>query len=299
LLNENGDALNNLSLTLPSSEITLIDSEISQKAAFETTKSASYGDIISPTGEKEKVPFIFEKIERGDWIMKPGMPESGEITQIKLKGATGEYIIADKGSTPLESGGVRLGFDTSGNVTSEMIVDEAGNPIETPESIVFVYADGSTQETTWETENFKQTASASDIRITQDGGRTPGILTGVEFSSDGYLLGNYSNQNQIELAFIPLSRFRSTEALASTSSNPLLYEIKYDDQDTVGQNFYGFFKPGQGMTGSLVPYALESSNVDISKEMVNLIKYQRAIQLNARTVQTADQILQQAIQLKG
>jgi flagellar hook protein FlgE len=53
------------------------------------------------------------------------------------------------------------------------------------------------------------------------------------------------------------------------------------------------------MSGNLVPYALEMSNVDISKEMVNLIKYQRAIQLNSRTVQTADQILQQAIQLKG
>ena len=167
------------------------------------------------------------------------------------------------------------------------------------ETLVFTYTDGTSLEIGFDATNLKESALTSNVSVNQDGGRSSGYLTNVEFSMDGYLLGNYSNQVQLKLAFIPLARFRSSEALKSTSTNPLLYEISRNNVGIPDTNFYGYFKPGQGMSGNLVPYALEISNVDISKEMVNLIKYQRAIQLNARTVQTADQILQQAVQLKG
>jgi flagellar hook protein FlgE len=171
--------------------------------------------------------------------------------------------------------------------------------LEEIQGFVFTYEDGSQIEVEWKDTDLIESALIADVNATQIGGRSSGYLTNVEFSSDGYLLGNYSNKSQAKLAFIPLARFRSTEALASTSTDPLLYQIPVNEAGTPDINFFGYFKPGQGMSGNLVPYALEMSNVDISKEMVNLIKYQRAIQLNSRTVQTADQILQQAIQLKG
>ena len=40
----------------------------------------------------------------------------------------------------------------------------------------------------------------------------------------------------------------------------------------------------------LRPYTLEQANVDLGKSMVELLEGQRAFQLNARVVQTADQI---------
>ena len=51
-------------------------------------------------------------------------------------------------------------------------------------------------------------------------------------------------------------------------------------------------KPGQGGTGTLLQNFLEGSNVDPVKELVTLIKTQRAFELNSQSIQTADQALQ-------
>src|SRR3954469_625953 len=51
-------------------------------------------------------------------------------------------------------------------------------------------------------------------------------------------------------------------------------------------------KPGQGGTGTILQGFLEGSNVDPVKELVTLIKTQRAFELNSQSIQTADQALQ-------
>jgi flagellar basal-body rod protein FlgG len=50
--------------------------------------------------------------------------------------------------------------------------------------------------------------------------------------------------------------------------------------------------PGENGTGQLVQNFLEASNVDPVKELVTLIKTQRAFELNSQSIQTADQALQ-------
>jgi flagellar basal-body rod protein FlgG len=50
--------------------------------------------------------------------------------------------------------------------------------------------------------------------------------------------------------------------------------------------------PGENGTGLLVQNFLEASNVDPVKELVTLIKTQRAFELNSQSIQTADQALQ-------
>ncbi|BBN98662.1 flagellar hook-basal body complex protein [Sporolactobacillus terrae] len=55
---------------------------------------------------------------------------------------------------------------------------------------------------------------------------------------------------------------------------------------------------GTNGQGELVQNALEGSNVDLTDEMTALIEAQRAYQANARTITTADQILQELVQLK-
>ena len=52
------------------------------------------------------------------------------------------------------------------------------------------------------------------------------------------------------------------------------------------------FDPGEGGTGQLLQGFLEASNVDPVKELVTLIKTQRAFELNSQSIQTADQALQ-------
>jgi flagellar basal-body rod protein FlgG len=56
--------------------------------------------------------------------------------------------------------------------------------------------------------------------------------------------------------------------------------------------------PGENNLGALEQGFLESSNVKVVEEMVDLITTQRAYEFNSKSVQTADQMLRTTTQLK-
>ena len=57
-------------------------------------------------------------------------------------------------------------------------------------------------------------------------------------------------------------------------------------------------RPGTVGLGFLAQGELESSNVNIVDEMVNMISAQRAYETNSKVVQTSDQMLQTAVNVK-
>jgi flagellar basal-body rod protein FlgG len=59
-----------------------------------------------------------------------------------------------------------------------------------------------------------------------------------------------------------------------------------------------FETPGTNNTGVILQNQLESSNVDVVEEMVNMITAQRAYELNSKSVRTAESILETAVNLK-
>lgn len=118
-------------------------------------------------------------------------------------------------------------------------------------------------------------SDAIEIQITRDG--VVSILT--ENSTDATVLG------QIELA-----RFVNPAGLKSVGDN------FYQETPASGQPF--FEVPGTNNTGEIIQHHLESANVDIVEEMVNMITAQRAYELNSKSVKTADDILSTAVNLK-
>ena len=62
-----------------------------------------------------------------------------------------------------------------------------------------------------------------------------------------------------------------------------------------GQAVESFAGSGNGVT--LVPGALDTSNLDLAKEFTNLVVAQRAFQANSRVVTTADQVMQELVNL--
>ena len=50
--------------------------------------------------------------------------------------------------------------------------------------------------------------------------------------------------------------------------------------------------PGQNGLGSLIHGSLETSNVNVVEELVNMIEAQRAYEMNSKAIATADQMLQ-------
>lgn len=85
---------------------------------------------------------------------------------------------------------------------------------------------------------------------------------------------------------IQLARFSNPGGLNAVGRN-LFLPTSASGNPVVGQ-------PGSDGLGSLSQGFLEMSNVSVVEEMVNLIAAQRAFEVNAKAVQTADEMLNQA-----
>ena len=105
------------------------------------------------------------------------------------------------------------------------------------------------------------------VSVTQPGATTPTVVGTVQLATF---------QNPAGLQAIGSNLFEETDASGpATVGNPGI-----DDRGNIQQGF------------------LELSNVSVVEEMVNLITAQRAYEVNSRTVQTADEMLQIANTLK-
>jgi flagellar basal-body rod protein FlgG len=87
-----------------------------------------------------------------------------------------------------------------------------------------------------------------------------------------------------QLGDIQLSDFVNPAGLQSLGGNLFVQTASSGDPQTG--------TPGLNGMGSIVQGSLETSNVDIVEEMVNMITTQRAYEMNSKVVSTADQMLQ-------
>ena len=124
---------------------------------------------------------------------------------------------------------------------------------------------------------------------TQDG-FTTGQLWGFSIGSDGTIQGRYSNGQTRDQAQIALANFINPQGLAALSGN------QWAESSSSGQPLIG--APSTGSYGTLQSSALESSNVDITTELVNMITAQRVYQANAETIKTEDQVQQTLMNLR-
>lgn len=136
------------------------------------------------------------------------------------------------------------------------------------------------------TTQFAESSSVSDI--SQDG-YTSGSLVGVTIEDDGTIMRNYSNEESRAAGQIALVSFRNPEGLKPDGDN-LWTATGASGQELVGA-------PGTGQRGLIEPSAVETSNVDMARELVDMIVAQRAYQANSQTISTQDELLQTIINL--
>lgn len=137
--------------------------------------------------------------------------------------------------------------------------------------------------------SMQQNTGANNIVATTQNGYKPGDLVSYQINDDGTVVGNYSNEQTQLLGQIVLANFANNEGLASEGDN--VWSATQSSGvallGTAGRNF-----------GTLTNGALEASNVDLSKELVNMIVAQRNYQSNAQTIKTQDQILNTLVNLR-
>jgi flagellar hook protein FlgE len=130
----------------------------------------------------------------------------------------------------------------------------------------------------------------STASISGQNGQTAGTLESYSLSSDGTLVGSYSNGATIPIARLALTTFANPNGLSKVGSSDYSATVA-SGPATVGVG-------GSAGFGSVIGGSLEMSNVDLTQEFSNLIVAQRGFEANARIVTASDQILQDLNQMQ-
>jgi len=117
-----------------------------------------------------------------------------------------------------------------------------------------------------------------------------GRLTGVDVSDDGLIRATYSNGQAVPIGKIALANFANAQAL-NKIGNTQWKETADSGPVIAGEAATGSF--GQIQSG-----ALETSNVDLTKELVGLITAQRNFQANSKAIETNNTITQTIINIR-
>jgi flagellar hook protein FlgE len=134
-----------------------------------------------------------------------------------------------------------------------------------------------------------QFGSPSNVSSQSQDGYASGDLSGVKIGADGTVSGVYTNGQTIAVAQLAIAKFRANDGLAQAGQNLWASTAKSGDAALGGA--------GAGGRGAIVAGSLESSNVDIAGQFVELIQHQRSFQANSKTITTADQMLQTLMQM--
>lgn len=187
--------------------------------------------------------------------------------------------------------------DSSGNISNqegeiilqtsftvpEANADENGNPYRQTFSINLGTI-GSMKNT------ITQSASASSTKAYSQDGYKLGYLDDFKIDSSGTITGVYSNGTNRVIGQLALATFANDRGLEKAGNNTYV-ETNNSGQANIGES-------GIAGKGSLLAGALEMSNVDLSEQMTDMIVTQRGFQSNAKTIQTADTLLETVLSLK-
>lgn len=138
--------------------------------------------------------------------------------------------------------------------------------------------------------NVSQFGAGSNVTDAMVNGFPSGTLESFKIDPDGTITGIYSNQQNEVLGQIVLAKFTNPAGLSREGSN-LYAETPNSGSANVGA-------AEDGGRGSIISGSVEMSNVDLAREFTDLIITLRGFQANARLITTAEEMLQELIQLK-
>jgi len=124
--------------------------------------------------------------------------------------------------------------------------------------------------------------------LSQDGFAT-GNLSGIEIADNGLVRASFTNGQTTALGKIALARFDNPQGLRQVGNTSWVETV---DSGTVLGG-----EPGTGNLGLIQSGALETSNIDLTGELVNLITAQRNFQANSKAIETANTITQTIINI--
>lgn len=246
--------------------------------------------IYDSTGIPRQLRATFNRTDVNRWDMVIEIPEATEGS------------VSVSAGDPVENGG---------NNTFQLVFNDAGSLISVGDgtntqtegvlmpNVSFTYTgtDGEVNQTINLTmgevglfNGITQFESPSTTKAIEQDGYTMGMLEGFSFDDSGQITGVFTNGNRKTLGQVALAKFANAGGLEK-AGDTLFVESNNSGAANIG------VAAAEGR-GSIKAGTLEMSNVDLSEQFTDMIVTQRGFQANARTITTADQLLQEVIALK-
>jgi len=260
-----------------------LDSSAISPGTFLTTDPSATSNFATSTtvydslGNSHRVDMYFRTDGAGTWDWH-ALVDGSELSGGQV------------GAVEIASGS--LTFNTSGALDIE-----APNPASADflgaapgQAITFDFGDALTTDLGTGLAGTTQFAGASTVNAVTQDGFGAGSLVDIVVSDNGTIDGLFSNGQRRQVARVALATFAAEDQLERAGAQ-LFRESTGSGQALVDA-------AATGARGSISAGTIESSNVDLTNELVTLISFQRAFQANVKTVQTADEMLAEVANLK-
>jgi flagellar hook protein FlgE len=281
-----------------------INANLDSRAAGGSTFTTSF-TYYDAQGKSRQLELVFTKL--ADVQAVPAVPASAGPPPVAAVPAV-PFVsnaniwtcnLQDPASVPTTVATGTLTFDTNGTLKS---VTGTINTATTAISIASVNAGSSPSTnagssplkldfgTLGQANGLRQFAESSVVvNASADGGFLRNISS-VDVSPTGQLDVLFSDGTRRPFYQLPLATFRNADSLTALAGNAYV-ESPDSGSPTISD-------PGSLGAGSIKASSLEASNVDLAEEFSNMIRYQRAYSASSRIITTADEMLQEANNLK-
>jgi flagellar hook protein FlgE len=211
---------------------------------------------------------------------------SGTPVNVQLRWAmtgTGTWNLFYQSSTDTSgtgaawtNAGTNFVFNANGNLTSP-----TGSGITIPNVTIGGQSLGSLQinMSTGALTQFASTGGTATVGSITQNGFAAGQLQSVAINNNGIVVGTFSNGQNIDLASVTLSHFNGTNYLQALSGEA--YAVTEQSGPAIA-----------GASGTISGSSLEGSNTDIADQFTQLIVTQQAYSANTKVITTANDMVQ-------
>jgi len=131
------------------------------------------------------------------------------------------------------------------------------------------------------------TGNGSTLAATYQDGSPLGVLSTFSVSTDGLIIGGFSNGLSRTIGQVAIATFTNPEGLVDTGDN--LFQTGPNSGNAL------ITTPLDFGTGRMIGGALELSNVDLSAEFINTILTSTGYSASSRVITIADELLQELL----
>lgn len=290
---DQGINLNSSAKSIPLPSVPPVAGDIVFDPTDETSYTKSFSTkIYDSQGNEHTMEQFYRKTDTNQWTMYTLVDGRNPMDPTSTAPLTGTIAFNSDGSVAsmaTDTTGVPAGAEWS--VTNNTLTLKGWIPATQDASGNWI-ANGSTENTSGLRMSMNSTTSynteTARMSQSQDGYAT-GILSSLSIDSTGVMFASFSNQQSRAIGQVALASFANDQGLQQIGGTRWT--------ETYSSGIPGIDAPKTGTLGSVESNSLENSNVNLTQELVELIKAQSNYQANAKTISTESTIMQTIIQM--